>query len=261
MLGEQSQSILQVMKEERLFPPPEPFAVRSRIRSMAEYQRLWNEAASDIEGFWGKLSSELHWFEPYSKVLQWNEPVAEWFVGGRTNVSYNCLDIHLDGPRCNKAALIWEGEPGELRIFTYQMLHAEVCKFANVLKSLGIGQGDVVSIYMPMVPEAMIAMLACARIGAVHSVIFAGFSAEAIADRNNDAHAKLQITADGGWRRGKELPLKQTVDAAMEKSPHRRKVHRSETHGHGSLDAGRPRPMVERPDGQRLEGLPRGTIG
>jgi acetyl-CoA synthetase len=208
-----------VMQETRIFPPPTEFARRASINSMAAYESLWNEAAADIEAFWGKLSAELHWFCPYDKVLEWNEPDARWFVGGKTNVSYNCLDAHLGTWRQNKAALIWEGEPGDSRTLTYQQLHREVCRFANVLKKLGIKQGDVVSIYMPMVPELAIAMLACARIGAVHSVIFAGFSAEAIADRNNDAQAKLQLTADYGWRRGQELPLKKNVDEALAKSP------------------------------------------
>ncbi len=219
MATEQSSQIVNVMKEERLFQPPEQFAAKARIPSMEEYQRLWHHAASDPEGFWGKMAAELHWFRPFEKVLQWDEPFAKWFVGGQTNVSYNCLDAHLDTPRQNKAALIWEGEPGDVRVLTYQTLHQEVCKFANVLKGLGVERGDVVAMYMPMVPELAVAMLACARIGAVHSVVFAGFSAEAIADRNNDASAKVQITADAGWRRGKQLPLKANVDAALQKSP------------------------------------------
>ena len=208
-----------VMQEKRLFPPPAEFSAKARIRSLAEYEKLWKEAAADIEKFWGRHAAELHWFKPFDKVLEWNEPFAQWFVGGQTNIAYNCLDIHLDTPRKNKAALIWEGEPGDRRVYTYQTLHHEVCKFANVLKGLGIKPGDVVSIYMPLVPELAIAMLACARIGAVHSVIFGGFSAEAIADRNNDAKARLQITADGGWRRGQQLQLKATVDEALKKSP------------------------------------------
>ncbi len=208
-----------VMQESRLFPPPAEFAAKAHIGSLAEYQKMWDEAAGDIEGFWGRLASELHWFKPFSKVLEWNEPFAKWFVGGQTNVSYNCLDAHLGTPTQNKAALIWEGEPGEKRTLTYQQLHYEVSKFAGVLLKLGIKQGDVVSIYMPMVPELVIAMLACARIGAVHSVIFGGFSSEAIADRNNDAQAKLVITADAGWRRGQQLPLKANVDEALKKSP------------------------------------------
>jgi acetyl-CoA synthetase len=207
------------MKEARLFPPPAEFAAKARIGSMDEYQRMYQEAVDDLEGFWGRLAGELHWFQPYTKVLEWKMPLARWFVGGQTNAAYNCLDRHLDGPRRTKAALIWEGEPGDTRVLTYQMLHHEVSKFAGVLQRLGIGRGDVVSLYMPLVPELAIAMLACARVGAVHCVIFGGFSSEAIADRNNDAQAKLMITADSGWRRGKQLPLKATVDAALEKSP------------------------------------------
>ncbi len=219
MADANSGQIVNVMKEGRLFPPSPEFAAKARIGSMEQYEKLWKEAAADIEGFWGAMGGELHWFKPYSKVLQWDMPFAKWFVGGQTNICYNCLDIHLGTPTQNKAAFIWEGEPGDTRVFTYKMLHTEVCKFANVLKSLGIGKGDVVALYMPLIPELAIAMLACARIGAVHSVVFGGFSAEAIADRNNDAAAKLMITADAGWRRGKHIPLKQNTDAALEKSP------------------------------------------
>jgi acetyl-CoA synthetase len=209
-----------VMQEARLFPPPADFAAAAEISSMEQYQSLWDEAERDTEGFWDKLAKqELHWFQAYEKVLEWEPPFAKWFVGGKTNASFNCLDVHLDSWRKNKAAIIFEGEPGDTRTLTYAQLHREVCKFANALKSLGVGQGDVVSIYMPMTPELAIAMLACARIGAIHSVIFGGFSSEAIADRNNDCNAKIQITADAGWRRGSQLPLKQTVDAALEKSP------------------------------------------
>jgi acetyl-CoA synthetase len=208
-----------VMQEARLFPPPAEFSARARIKSMADYERLYAEAAADIEAFWGRLAGELHWFRPFDRVLEWNEPFAHWFAGGQTNASTNCLDVHLSTWRRNKAALIWEGEPGECRVLTYDMLHREVCRFANVLSSLGIGRGDVVSMYMPMTPELAIAMLACARLGAVHSVIFAGFSSEAIADRNNDARAKMVITANVGYRRGQKLPLKASVDAALDKSP------------------------------------------
>jgi acetyl-CoA synthetase len=218
-MADRAGQVENVMQEKRLFPPPAEFSAKARIKSLAEYEALWNEAAADIEKFWGRHAAELHWFKPFDKVLEWNEPFAKWFVGGQTNLAYNCLDIHLDTPRKNKAALIWEGEPGDRRVYTYQTLHHEVCKFANVLKGLGIKPGDVVSIYMPLVPELAIAMLACARIGAVHSIIFGGFSAEAIADRNNDAKARLQITADGGWRRGQQLQLKATVDEALKKSP------------------------------------------
>ncbi len=209
-----------VMQEKRLFPPSPAFAARARIKSLDEYQRLWERAAADPSKFWGELArEELHWFTPFDKPLVWNEPFAQWFAGGRTNASHNCLDRNLAAGLGERTAIVWEGEPGDSRKLTYAELHREVCKFANVLKELGIRPGDRVSIYLPMVPELAIAMLACARIGAIHSVIFAGFSAEAIADRNRDASAKLQITADIGWRRGKALPLKETVDDALSKSP------------------------------------------
>lgn len=209
-----------VMHEARLFPPPADFAAKARIKNLEEYEELWNRAAADPPKFWGDLArDELHWFEPFDEILRWNEPVAEWFVGGKTNACYNCVDKHVAEGRGDQTAIIWEGEPGDQRTLTYAELQTEVSKCASALKSLGIGTGDVVSLYMPMTPELAIAMLACARIGAIHSVIFAGFSAEAIAERNNDAGAKLVITADGGWRRGKVLPLKETVDQALAKSP------------------------------------------
>ncbi len=214
-----STNITSVLKESRQFAPPAEFAAQAHVKSLAEYERLWQRAKDDPEGFWGEQAEGLHWFQRWHKVLEWNEPFAKWFVGGKINVSYNCLDRHLDGPRRNKAALVWEGEPGDSRVLRYQDLHREVCKFANVLKKLGLKPGDRVTIYMPMVPEAVVAMLACARIGATHSVVFGGFSADAVADRNNDAKAKLIVTADGGWRRGKVVPLKQNVDMALEKSP------------------------------------------
>ncbi len=219
-MADSSGHIDSVMHEERLFPPSDAFASGAAIGSHDAYQALYDEAKADPPAFWAKLArEELHWFEPFTQTMEWDAPHAKWFTGGKTNVSYNCLDKHLDGDRRNKAAIIWEGEPGDVRTLTYDQLHQEVCRFANVLKSHGVGVGDVVSIYMPMTPELAIAMLACARIGAVHSVIFAGFSAEAIADRNNDASAKIQLTADGAWRRGKRLELKKIVDEALEKSP------------------------------------------
>ena len=209
-----------VMQETRVFPPPAAFAAKAAIGSQQAYEELYQRAKADPEKFWGDLArQELHWFTPFTKVLEWNEPFAKWFVGGQTNVSYNCLDVPLKTPRRDKTALIWEGEPGEQRRLTYAELHAEVCKFAGALTSLGLKKGDVATLYMPLVPELAIAMLACARIGVVHSVVFGGFSAEAIADRNNDAQAKAVITADGGWRRGKLLELKGTVDEALAKSP------------------------------------------
>ncbi len=204
----------------QLFAPPQEFSQRARISSMEQYQQLWQSVADDPEGFWAEAArEELHWFEPFSQVLDWQLPFAKWFVGGKTNVSYNCLDKQLHAGLGDKIAFYWEGEPGDTRTLTYAELHAEVCKFANALKGLGIQAEDRVSIYMPMVPELAIAMLACARIGAAHSVIFGGFSSEAIADRNNDAGAKAVITSDGGWRRGSILPLKKNVDDALEKSP------------------------------------------
>ncbi len=211
--------IVNVMKETRVFPPPPEFSAKARIKTMEQYREMWERAKNDPEGFWGEYAQELFWFKPYEKVLEWNEPFATWFKNGQTNISYNCLDVHLSTWRRNKVAYIWEGEPGDVRVLTYEMLHREVCKFANVLKSMGIQKGDRVSIYMPMIPELPIAMLACARIGAIHSVVFGGFAAEALAERNNDAQATMVITADGGWRRGKIVPLKENVDLALEKSP------------------------------------------
>jgi acetyl-CoA synthetase len=212
-------NITSVLKETRSFAPPPEFAARAHVKSLSEYEALYKSAAADPAAFWAEQAERLTWMRRWDRVLEWNEPFAKWFVGGQLNVSANCLDRHLTGPRRNKAALIWEGEPGDNRVLTYQMLHREVCKFANVLKGLGIRSADRVTIYMSMVPELVIAMLACARIGATHSVVFGGFSADAVADRNNDAKARLLITADGGWRRGKVVPLKANVDTALAKSP------------------------------------------
>ncbi len=209
-----------LLHEARVFEPTKEFVAQSRISSLEQYEALYARSMQDTEKFWADLAREkLHWFKPFSTTLKWNEPVAEWFVGGQTNASYNCLDAHIKAGNGDRIALLFEGEPGDRRSITYAQLLRDVCRFANGLKSLGIVAGDRVSIYMPMTAELVVAMLACARIGAVHSVIFGGFSAEAIADRNNDATAKLQITADGGWRRGKPLPLKATVDEALKKSP------------------------------------------
>src|SRR5688500_6198091 len=215
---EPDKNITSVLKETRQFPPPAEFVAKAHV-SAAERDRLAEWAKSDPDGFWAEQAKTLHWFKPWTQVLDWsNAPHARWFVNGRINASDNCLDRHL-ATRGNKAAIVWEGEPGDSRTLTYQQLHREVCKFANGLNSLGIGKGDRVTIYMPMPPEAAIAMLACARIGATHSVVFGGFSADAVADRNNDAKSKLVITADGGWRRGKVVPLKANVDEALAKSP------------------------------------------
>jgi len=211
-------NITSVLKETRSFPPSQEFADKAHVPSLAHYEKLFAQGRDDTEGFWAEQAESLHWFKKWTKVLDWQEPFAQWFVGGTINASVNCVDRHLE-KRGNKPAIIWEGEPGDTRVLTYKDLHVEVCKFANVLKSLGIMAGDRVTIYMPMVPEAAIAMLGCARIGATHSVVFGGFSAEAVADRNNDAKSKLVITADGGWRRGKIIPLKANVDVALAKSP------------------------------------------
>jgi acetyl-CoA synthetase len=212
-------NITSVLKETRKFAPPEEFSAAAHINSLLEYDKLYQRAKDSPEAFWGEQAKSLHWFRNWDKVLIWNEPHAQWFVGGKINASYNCLDRHLSGPRRDRPALLWEGEPGDSRVLSYQDLHREVCRLANVLKGLGLKSGDRVTLYMPMIPELAIAMLACARIGVTHSVIFGGFSAEAVADRNNDARARLVITADGGWRRGKVVPLKQNVDAALAKSP------------------------------------------
>jgi acetyl-CoA synthetase len=211
-----------VLNELRVFPPPKDFARQAHVKSLGQYRRLYRESIQSPEKFWSRQAKEeLVWFKRWTKTLKWEEPYAKWFIGGQLNVSHNCLDRHLGTARANKAALIWEGEPaapgkpGEERTLTYKQLHHEVCRFANVLKRNGINPGDRVLIYLPMVPEAAIAMLACARIGAVHSVVFGGFSAQSVADRIQDSQAKLVITADGGFRRGAVVPLKQNVDDAL----------------------------------------------
>ena len=214
-----SETITSVLKEKRVFKPTKEFANQAIIKSRAEYDRLCKKAEKDPEGFWENLAKELVWAKPWKKVLDWKLPFAKWFVGGKINVSTNCLDRHLDTFRKNKAAIIWEGEPGDSRTLTFQALHREVCKFANVLKNLGVKKGDRVAIYLPMIPELPIAMLACARIGATHSVIFGGFSASAIRDRMNDAGAKLVVTADGGFRKGTVVTLKEKVDEALKETP------------------------------------------
>jgi acetyl-CoA synthetase len=209
-----------VLKEDRKFDPPEAFAREAHIGSMEAYKELYAESEKDPEAFWSRIAREtIDWFRPWEQTLDWQPPFAKWFIGAETNVAYNCLDRHLTTERKNKAALIWEGEPGDSRTITYFELHREVCKTANVLKGLGIEKGDRVGLYMPMVPELAISMLACARIGATHSIIFGGFSADAIRDRMNDAEAKLIVTADGGHRRGGTVALKDAVDKALEGCP------------------------------------------
>jgi acetyl-CoA synthetase len=204
-----------LLTEERRFVPPESF----RAHANAADPGIYAAAAADPEAFWASWAEQLHWFRRWERVLDWRAPHAQWFVGGQLNATYNCLDRHLAGPRRNQAALIWEGEPGDTRTFTYWDLHREVSRCANVLKQLGIGKGDRVAIYLPMIPEAVIAMLACARIGAPHSVVFGGFSAESLRDRINDAAARLLITADGGFRRGRVIALKDAADQALAETP------------------------------------------
>jgi len=212
-------AIESTLQETRIFPPPPEFAQQAYIKSFAEYEEIYNKSAADPEAFWASVAENLHWFKKWDTVLKWEEPHAEWFVGGKINASYNCLDRHLKTHRKNKAAIIWEGEPGEVRTLTYQQLHRQVSKFANVMKKSGVKVGDRVALYMPLVPELAIAMLACARIGATHTVIFGGFSADAIRDRVNDGECKLIVTADGGYRRGAEIKLKDVVDKAVAECP------------------------------------------
>jgi acetyl-CoA synthetase len=220
-----------LLSEDRRFPPPPEFAARA-----AEIRALYDLAAKDRVGFWEAEARRLDWITPWHTALEWKLPHARWFVGGKLNASVNCLDRHLSGPRRNQAALIWEGEPGDQRVLTYRELHREVCRAANALRRLGVKRGDRVAIYMPMIPEAVMAMLACARIGAVHSVVFGGFSAQSLRDRINDAGATCLITADGGYRRGGVVPLKRFADEALEECPTIRNVlvvHR----GGGAIDA------------------------
>ena len=214
-----SQDLESTLREDRIFPPPPEFAAKAHIKSLEEYETLYARSIADPEAFWAEAASELHWFEKWTKVLDWQLPVAKWFVDGKINLSYNCVDRHALGSRANKTAVVWEGEPGEVRKLTYAELHIEVQKFANALKSLGIKKGDRVAIYMGMTPELAIALLACARIGAIHSVIFGGFAAHAISDRVNDSQCVAILTQDSSYRRGNEVPLKRTVDEALTLTP------------------------------------------
>jgi acetyl-CoA synthetase len=208
-----------VLQEARKFEPPEEFRRSAYIKSLEDYERIYRESVEQPEKFWGRIAGELHWFKHWDKVLEWKNPWAKWFVGGQINLSYNCLDRHVQTARKNKAAIIWESEPGEVRTFTYQQLHREVQKFANVLKSLGVRKGDRVAIYMGMTPELPIAMLACARIGAPHTVVFGGFSSHALVDRIHDSQANTVITQDGAFRRGTEVKLFPAVEEALKSCP------------------------------------------
>ncbi len=217
--------ITSILNEHRRFTPFPAFSKQAHIKSMAQYKKMYAESIRKPDIFWAKVARELHWFKPWKKVLEWKEPYAKWFVGAKTNLSYNCLDRHVNAGRRNKVAAIWEGEPGDelhysrARNISYGSLLRQTCQFANVLKSLGIKKGDRIIIYMPMIPEAVFAMLACTRIGAVHSVVFGGFSAEAVKDRIQDSGASLVITADGGYRRGGIIELKKNVDVAVAQCP------------------------------------------
>ena len=228
-----SSAIDSVLQEHRLFPPPAEFASGARLNSREQYDQMYRESIDAPERFWARAAEELHWFRKWDKVLEWDAPHAKWFVGGTTNLAYNCLDRQIEQGRGEKTALIWEGEPltpspgtpgerggegPETRRITYQQLKDDVCRFANGLKKLGVRKGDRVTIYLPMVPEAVVAMLACARLGAPHSVIFGGFSSQAIADRVEDAKSHIIITADGSYRRGQVVPLKKNVDEALTKT-------------------------------------------
>ncbi len=204
-----------LLTENRKFPPTGEFTAAAQISS----REIYDEAARDPEAFWARMADELEWTKRWDRVLDWKPPYAKWFVGGKINVAVNCIDRHIRGARRNKAALIWEGEPGDRRTLTYWDLYCEVNRFSNVLRNLGVKRGDRVAIYLPMIPEAAITMLACARIGAIHSVVFGGFSSESLRDRINDAEAKILVTADGGYRRGQVLPLKRNVDKALEETP------------------------------------------
>ncbi|MCC2668667.1 MAG: acsA [Armatimonadetes bacterium] len=222
------QAIEALLDEARLFPPAAEFTAQANVKSPDIYE----QAAADPDGFWAGIAEELHWFRKWDRVLEWNEPFAKWFVGGKLNAAYNCLDRHLDSATKNKVAIHWEGEPGDVRSLTYHQLWREVCKCANALKSLGVRKGDRVTLYMPMVPELAIACLACARIGAAHSVVFGGFSADSLADRIQDSESKVVVTADGGYRRGGIVHLKKAADEALKHCPGVEKVVVLERVGH-----------------------------
>ncbi len=214
-----SEHIESVLQESRRFSPNDKFRDNAKIKSVEAYQELYKQSLDDPDTFWSNVANELHWFKPWDKVQEWSEPFVKWFVGGQTNPSYNALDYQIEQGRGDKVAILWEGEPADTRALTYNDMLAEVSKFANAMKAKGITKGDKVAIYMPMIPEAAVAMLACARIGATHSVVFGGFSAQALADRILDGDAKAVITADGGNRRGSIFPLKPAVDEALEQCP------------------------------------------
>ena len=233
-----------ILRENRVFPPPAEFAAQAHVKSLEEYEALYRRSIQDPERFWAEIAAELHWFAPWTSVLEWQLPWAKWFVGGKINLCYNCVDRHALSGSKNKVAILWEGEPGETRKLTYGELYLEVQKFANVLKGLGIRKGDRVAVYMGMTPELAIALLACARIGAVHSVIFGGFAANALVDRINDASCVAVITQDGSYRRGQEVRLKAIVDEALEQLPHGEACGRLSPHRLRREHEARPRSVV-----------------
>ncbi len=208
-------AIESLLTEDRAFPPSESFGAQANVSS----EEIYAEAEADPEAYWARQAEQIDWFEPYERVLEWNPPYAKWFVGGKLNISYNCLDRHVQAGGGDKVAFYWEAESGETRTITYAQLLEDVCRCANALKSLGVRKGDRVAIYMPMIPEMPVAMLACARLGAPHNVVFGGFSAESLSDRMNDSEAKVLITADGGIRKGAVVPLKKNADEALKQSP------------------------------------------
>ena len=216
-----------ISEEKQIYSPSDAVKLKAHIKSMKEYQKIYQRSTSELDKFWGECAEQLDWYKKWDKVLEWDfaKPEVKWFSGGKLNASYNCLDRHLNGWRSNKVALIWQGEPlEENRVFTYQQLHYHVCKFANVLKKFGVKKGDRVSIYLPMIPELPIAMLACARIGAIHSVVFGGFSSEALRERINDCGSKILITADGYYRSGRIVQNKVSADEALKHCPGVEKV-------------------------------------
>src|SRR5690349_9454831 len=227
-MAQQTDAIEALYGEDRTFPPPPEFKARALIQDDEIYRR----AEADFEGFWEEEARKLEWSAPWSKVLEWEAPFAKWFIGGKINASVNCVDRHVAAGRGDRIAYSFEGEPGDRRTITYAELLAEVCRCANALKELGVKRGDRVVIYMPMILELPVALLACARIGAPHSVVFGGFSSDALRDRIIDAQAKVVITADGGWRRGAPVPLKANADKAVQETPtieHVVVVRRTET--------------------------------
>ena len=263
------------MSEIHVYPPSPEFVKRAHVKGIAAYHELYERAKQDPPAFWADIArKELTWFKDFDQALEWEAPFAKWFVGGKINASYNCLDRHLATPRKNKAAIIFEGEPGDQRFITYQELHRLVCRFATVLKNRGLKAGDRAIIYMPMIPELPVALLACARLGVIHSVVFGGFSAEALRARIEDLGATVVITADGGWRRGKEVRLKDAVDESFRLGIVRADAGRAagsrrdriQAHRRPARDAAGPRPLVARSrcgvierrrNGSRRRALPR----